>query len=207
MSAVEYREKIRFVPVKLLAVPLISVAGLVLLGCGSNDGPRATVAWHVRCDISGGCINPESRSIDGQDGSGGRDVTCSMATQGEDLRLTWSVETSAGAFLEIRDAVFSPGGGALTQNGCKVTVEDDGNLYEGNCGATEPSDSCKDDDPATTCLEPCQVFDLTQNGGVVGGKLRCFDLPSRANALVTRELTGPGGATPVTFSLSGCTLP
>jgi hypothetical protein len=192
----------------------VSMLALAAMSCGGDDPATvyADIQWAVRCGEFGMCSGLPDRDICGLDGATTNcetmeparyDIRCTAnASDGMyvlTIRARDTVDSEDVYGVSIRGLTVNQGGGMPVGSACSFQVEEGGNLFEGACGAS----------PMTTDVQPCHIPNVsitdTAQGPTVSFTVMCTDLPSEADAMRKREVTGPGGPSmPATFMITSC---
>lgn len=162
---------------------------LSLAGCGDEEGGelQAVISWQVRCDEVGGCVTPVPHEIVNLDGEAGHRVSCSVQRASDTKQvLTFQAFFGNEYGIEVRNASFVGGGGAVLGTGCRAEVKED-NTYAGACSGNAPTEEF-----------PCQISDIVigdgDSGPQISGKMLCQKLPRKdqpTDASRFREVGAP----------------
>lgn len=171
-----------------------------LPACGSDEvSPlQADIAWRVRCQEAGGCVEKTKYEIIAIDGEKGHSVTCSVS-KASDTSKTLAFQARKGTEygITVNTATFTGTGGGVTTSNCSLKLYEDGNEYAGACSGADPS-------PAV----PCQIDGISiedgEDGPYITGKVLCIGLPLTSDVTRQREITGPSGSGPATFKFTNC---
>lgn len=193
------RSNVRF----SILIAFSAVLTIAASSCSSSGpaGLYADIQWRVRCEETGGCSGYRDRDVLGFNRENGLTLACSVIESDTTRTLSFSAYT--GSFgLELTNATFPRAGGTPQAGGCSVTVQD-GNRFQGNCGASPPSDT-----------QPCQVnnvrFERDVDGrALITGNMYCENISPSAAGDLDREVTAPGddpaaATMPFQFSLYDC---
>lgn len=192
------------------------LSGLLALSCAESGSLSVDAQWNLTCPAASAvgcgslatetCLgNLGQRAIVGASGdaactgepiivscevierpSGGRAVFLEASVDGSDENLT------ADFAFELRGATISEDG-AVTGSGCNVTIVEDGLAYDvGGCG-----------DDAPSMEQPCQLSNISIDGGEVVFDLECVSLLSSTTE--NGFDVGAVGGGPTTIRFSDCT--
>ena len=189
----------------LLVLALSGVLPLLLAGCGDpNSGALfAEIVYATRCEETLGCGGPQDRDICGIDNGDMCEglparaaLFCDIAeTPSGDRTLNFSASQGGGFSIAVSQALFAPTGGSARGAGCRVTVSDGSNTYEGTCGDAAPC-ALTPNDPDDRCAQPCQinnvVFTNDDGNPTINGAIYCHQLANRANPNLSIEVTNVG---------------
>jgi hypothetical protein len=179
---------------------------------GTDERPLFMILqYQVSCRNTGGCSGIPPRQIETLDGEAGQSINCSVDAADGSYNLNVTLDHPSGDPVDdfgfsIRNAVVSMGGGPAT--GGQLELTEQGSTFAGPVGGSPPSATCSDD-PPTSCPIPCHLYDIvfedTDNGPAVRGRIQCEGLPLGADPMVTRELHFPTDRSmPGTFLVENC---
>ncbi len=179
--------------VRLLS-SLVVVACLctVVVGCGDDPlQPYADIRWKLRCQVMGGCTGYLARDILDYNGADNLRISCqSQARSGGAKEFFFSAYSGSEYGVQLRNASYMGTSGPIGGSSCLGRVHEDGNDWEGACGAAPPSAAI-----------PCQVSDFRIDPmmGVLG-KIWCEGMARREDPSALRELTTPDEPLPADHS-------
>lgn len=197
-------------------VCIITVLSALLASCGdSEDAVFADLTWSVRCaqglqcSVGETCLgrggNRRIEQFDDEQvcpevdsGLQALRAVCELGS-GEDrvsMRLIATVSNSDEEQygIEVTGLVADPQTGDILEPGqCKVSVFEDGALYEGR--------TCGDADPSAE--QPCQISGLAidQDSNEVRFRLRCEGLRSQGGGI---DVAGTSSGSTASVSFSNC---
>lgn len=151
-----------------------------LVACGSSSPFEVSLVYQLRCDVAGGCVQPPSRRLVGEDATPGFNLQCSVTRSGEQATLQALAFFGTEYGVEIERAAFDFDSGELARGDCRIQVQEDLS-YQGACGPDTPS-----------AAQPCRVgpIDLTEPG-LIRIPLLCIGLPAQSAPNRVREVTDP----------------
>ncbi|MEZ4254889.1 MAG: hypothetical protein R3A78_04110 [Polyangiales bacterium] len=187
---------------------LLALLCILVSACGSDEGAeiQADLAWRTTCDEAGGCLDSQ-HVILAIDGERSHRITCDINNAGEGAYVinfeAYKNESGDRDYgIGIRNAAFTENGGQITGTSCVLSMEEEGNTYEGKCGSQSPSEA-----------QPCQINNIeisdSSDGPVISGDILCVGLPSSIaplDATKHREVrnSNPSDDGPMTFRMTNC---
>jgi hypothetical protein len=194
---------------KMSRLPLVLVS-LFALSCAESSGPVSVNAeWNLSCPggSGAGCgalAEQTCLGVVGQRAIAGahRQPACTgdpiiaicEAVQNTDGTRDVFLETEVGGdfALQLRGATVDSGDGIVEQTACNITIIEDGLPYDvGACGTDAPS-----------MEQPCQLSDVSVEGGNVVFNLECDSLLSSTTGLGFN--VGAVGGGPATIRFGNC---
>jgi len=180
---------------RLCGVAAIYIGTLGLVAGCSESELKANVEWKVSCNTANqvGPCNYLGRRFSGGDGSDDHQVSCRAEKRdGDRAAVYFSVFHGGDYGLELRQALVPKDGGAVDPGGCQLRVQEDSD-YVATCGSGAPVTN-----------QPCSFSAINIDGSTVSGTFVCRGLPSNADALALRDVTGPNGQGEATFRFENC---
>jgi hypothetical protein len=191
---------------KMSRLPLVLVS-MFALSCAESSGPVSVNAeWNLSCPggSGAGCgalAEQTCLGVVGQRAIAGahRQPACNgepiiaicEAVQNADGTRDVFLETEVGGDfgLQLHGATVDAGDGVVEQTSCNVTIIEDGLPYDvGACGTEEPS-----------MEQPCQLSEVSVEGGNVVFNLECDSLLSSTTGLGFDVGAVGGGPTTIRF--------
>lgn len=165
-------------------------AGPPASDAGSFSGPRAVLAWQMRCaEEPCPATTPPARTIDAYHGQAGHQVSCDLTIEGDQRRLALTALAAGSAYgLEVRGGQIGLEGGRLLGSLCQMRVydEDDATILA-PCGSNLP-----------TADRPCQLqrVDIRDVDGVptLLAELRCEGAAVEGSPTALRDVTAPASS-------------
>lgn len=191
---------------------IVFMMSLCVAGCGDpNPGLLyADFRYATRCEETLGCPGAVEHDICGYnlsdpcyEGMPSPTLSCSVTEmEGATRTINFSAQQGGGFSIRVEGLVVPFNGGSGGGAGCRVSVVEGNNRYEGRCGGAEPS-----------MEQPCQITNVAFRDDLgnptITGEIFCQYLPNEASRSLRIEVTnigmGPGPAsTPATFRFANC---